>query len=544
MDKNPRQQTPEKILGLDPRALLARRDTAERLRAWLPPEPEEIAPLFPQFEILEIIGRGGMGAVYRARQPSLNRLVAIKLLPAEAAADSVFAERFRNEARVLAQLQHPHIVAIHETGQTAAGHLFIIMEFVSGHDLAQLLAPGPLPAEHALGIASAVCAALEFAHRHGVVHRDIKPANVLIANDGTVKVADFGVARVRSDTGDTRLTFTGLAVGTPDYMAPEQRHGGEVDGRADLFSLGVMLYEMLTGELPRGAWQPPSRKASTSTHLDAVVEQAMQPDPARRPQTATELRAGLAGVPTSRRHLRWMLLATATLAIVGAITWPLREPPDAPPESSVKTRLRTGAPAELSAPGTIIPFPKLDLARDGLFGHWQWQDGIAGSALSVSYTPARALKAVRLPVSPGGRAFDLRGEIFFEHRGSDLSLMFPAGLARLVLTLDLYDTSGLELIAGATYMKNATTVHRQLPYARFLPLTLGVRPDGERVAITVTLDGQPFLQWEGQQSELKLPDDFSTRQQIADAGPALILASSSGGVQVRNVQVVILPEGK
>ena len=209
----------------------------------------------------------------------------------------MFAERFRNEARILAQLQHPNIVAIHETGQTAAGHLFIIMELVNGRDLGELLAKGPLPPARALAIASAVCAALEFAHHHGVVHRDIKPANVLIAEDGAVKVADFGVARVRAETNETKLTFTGLALGTPDYMAPEQRDGREVDGRADLFSLGVMLYEMLTGELPRGACQPPSRKAPTSTRLDALVEKAMQSDPARRPQSAAELRAGLAEAP-------------------------------------------------------------------------------------------------------------------------------------------------------------------------------------------------------------------------------------------------------
>jgi len=162
----------------------------------------------------------------------------------------------------------------------------------------------------------------------------------------------------------------------------------------------------------------------------------------------------------------------------------------------------------------------------------------------IAYTQPPKLKLVRLPVQPGARAFDLRCEVFFEHRGGEMSLLFPVGSARLALTLDLYDTSGLELIAGADYMKNVTTVNRKLPYARFVPLTLRVRPDGERVAITVTLDGASFLQWEGPQSELTLPGDFSRRPQIAEAGRTLLLASSWGGVRVRGIKIEIAPEEK
>ena len=547
MEKPERPQTPEKILGLDPRALLARRDTAERLRAWLPPEPEEIAPLFPQFEILELIGRGGMGAVYRARQPSLNRLVAIKLLPAEAAADSVFAERFRNEARVLAQLQHPHIVAIHETGQTAEGHLFIVMEFVRGHDLAQLIAKGPLPTVRALSIANAVCAALEFAHEHGVVHRDIKPANVLIADDGTVKVADFGIARIQTEAGDTRLTFTGLVLGTLDYMAPEQRRGGEVDGRADLFSLGIMLYEMLTGDLPRGAWQPPSRKATTSARLDALLEKVVQSDPTNRPQTAAEFRAELMEVSVARRGLHWISIAliASVLALFCGWWW-------LSPQSASSDVRGPGPPVEPppqvqvlnSLVGTLTPLATLDIHKDVLLGNWQWVDGVEGGTLEVGYTQPPSLKVVRLPHPLGSRAFDLSCKIFFNHRGSEMSLIFPAGATRLALTLDLYDTSGLELIAGADYMKNVTTVNRSLPYERFLPLTLKVRPDGGRVAITVTLDEAPFIHWEGLQSDLRIPTDFAQPNLTAQAGSALLLASAWGGVKIIDVVVKIAPEGE
>jgi Protein kinase domain len=531
MNKPLNSPTTERIMGLDPRALLARRDTGERLRAWLPPEPDEIAALFPQYEILEIIGRGGMGAVYRARQSSLNRLVAIKLLPPEAAADSVFAERFRNEARVLARLQHPHIVAIHETGQTAQGHLFIVMEFVSGLDLAQLLAKGPLPPARALGIARAVCEALEFAHQQGVVHRDIKPANVLLSDDGAVKVADFGVARVRAETDETRLTFTGLALGTPDYMAPEQRQGGDVDGRADLFSLGVMLYEMLTGELPRGAWQPPSRKAPSGAHLDAVVEKAMQPDPARRPRNATELRASLTQGASSRNKLRWMLAGVAALILAGVIAWAVRPP-------------QGGSAPSMTAAGTHTPLASLQLARDVLFGYWRWLDDQPGGTLVTDYAEAKNLRAVRLPFAPGGRAFDLHCEMLIEHKGADLSILFPAGNAWPGLTLDLYDKSGLELIQGLEFSKNASSVHGALPHGRFLVLHLRVRPQGERVTISVTLDGRPFIQWEGLQKDLTPYGDFARRKPISEARAHLILASAHGGVRVREARVEILAEKK
>jgi Protein kinase domain len=535
----------EKILGLDPRALLSRRDTAERLRAWLPPEPEEIAPLFAQFEIREIIGRGGMGAVYRARQHSLDRDVAIKLLPAEAAADSAFAERFRNEARALARLQHPNIVAIHESGQTSAGHLFIVMEYVAGHDLAALLAKGPLPAARALGIASTVCAALEFAHMHGVIHRDIKPANVLIADDGTVKVADFGVARLPRDDGDTRLTYTGLAVGTPDYMAPEQRNGGTVDSRADLFSLGVMLYEMLTGELPRGAWQPPSRKAGTGANLDAVVEKAMQPDPAHRPQTAAELRAGIERKAASFPRKHWLPPAAAVLVIASAGAWMLRDKPATPglaapviPKQPGRGEIGPFTSAAATA-GRHTPLALLDLNRDVLFGIWAWLDATAGGTLAAAYSENSKLNCVRLPVQPGTRAYEASWELLFEHKGSDCSLVLPAGAARVVLALDLYDVSGLEFIGGKYWNKNATSVQRELPQGRFIPVALKVRPDGANVAITVTLDGAPFIQWQGPQSDLTLPPEFADRTAIREAGSVLLLASAKGGIRVRNFEVTI-----
>ena len=190
---------------------------------WLPPSAEHLSKLLPQYEVDSLLGRGGMGAVYKGRQKSLNRLVAIKILPPEVEdEDASYLERFKNEAQVMAKFIHPGIVAVHDFGETAEGQLYIVMEFVDGTDVAQMItAQGRLPPEHALAIAAHVCDALSYAHSHGVIHRDIKPANILINHDGAVKVADFGLAKV-DEPGTTGLTKTGMAMGTPDYVAPRR----------------------------------------------------------------------------------------------------------------------------------------------------------------------------------------------------------------------------------------------------------------------------------------------------------------------------------
>jgi serine/threonine protein kinase len=209
--------------------------------------PAELAPHFPQLEIFECLGRGGMGVVYKARQKSLNRLVALKLLAPERADDPQFAARFEKEAHALAALNHPNIVAVHDFGQ-AGGFYFLIMEFIDGVNLRQLLQTKRLTPREALGIVPPVCQALQCAHDHGIVHRDIKPENLLIDKAGTVKIADFGLAKMIEPEGDAVLRLAAdptsnalgtLALGTPDYAAPEQRDAhADVDHRADIYALG------------------------------------------------------------------------------------------------------------------------------------------------------------------------------------------------------------------------------------------------------------------------------------------------------------------
>lgn len=256
-----------------------------------PPTLESLIKLFPQLQILGVLGAGGMGAVYKARQPALDRIVALKILPADDSSGTNFAERFNREARALARLNHPNIVTVYEFGQVEGLHFFL-MEFVDGANLRQLEKSGRLSPREALQIIPQICDALQYAHDEGVVHRDIKPENVLVDRKGRVKIADFGLAKILGqDVESLRLTNEGQVMGTPHYMAPEQvARPLAVDHRADIYSLGVVLYEMLTGELPLGKFAPPSRKVQVDVRLDDVVLRALENDPARRYQHASEVK--------------------------------------------------------------------------------------------------------------------------------------------------------------------------------------------------------------------------------------------------------------
>lgn len=270
------------------------------------PRPEELAPHFPQLEILELIGRGGMGLVYKARQKSLGRHVALKLLLPHEGHDSSFAQRFATEARALAQLTHPNIVTIYDFGESG-GFYYLLMEYVDGVNLRQAMNASRLKAEQALAIVPPVCEALQYAHERGIVHRDIKPENLLLNKDGQVKIADFGIAKMISNTAagteapetekDAQPPVT-LMGGTPQYMAPEQRQPSASDHRSDIYSLGVVLYELLTGELPGKLLEPPSRRVQVDVRLDEIVLRALEHKPEMRFQTVAEFSHTLATVIT------------------------------------------------------------------------------------------------------------------------------------------------------------------------------------------------------------------------------------------------------
>jgi tRNA A-37 threonylcarbamoyl transferase component Bud32 len=255
----------------------------------------EDRPAVIGYDILEELGRGGMGVVYKARHTRLDRLVAIKILPAEVSDEPAFAERFAREARALAKLNHPHIVSIYDFGQSGEQSYFI-MEYVEGANLRQRMRAGRLQPQEALQIIARICDALEYAHEEGIVHRDIKPENILLDKKGRVKIADFGLVKlVARKTAQYTLTGPWQVVGTPHYMAPEQMDNVPIlDHRADIYSLGVMLYEMLTGQLPLGRFPPPSHKAPVDAQFDEVVLRALEREPERRYQRVSEMKAALA----------------------------------------------------------------------------------------------------------------------------------------------------------------------------------------------------------------------------------------------------------
>jgi tRNA A-37 threonylcarbamoyl transferase component Bud32 len=269
--------------------------------SFVPPAPVELARHFPQLDILDLVGQGGMGAVYKARQPKLDRLVAVKVLPPEVARDPAFAERFTREARSLARLNHPNIVTIYDFGESD-GLYYFTMEFVDGKTVRELLEAGTLTAAQALQLVPQVCDALQYAHDEGIVHRDIKPENILLDRKGRVKIADFGLAKIVGlSPGCLTLTGSQQVMGTLYYMAPEQMtRSHTVDHRADLYSLGVVFYEMLTGELPIGRFAPPSHKARVDPRLDAVVLRALVREPEQRYQDAAELRRDVEGLRGDR----------------------------------------------------------------------------------------------------------------------------------------------------------------------------------------------------------------------------------------------------
>jgi serine/threonine protein kinase len=288
-------------LESSPSAVAATEDSPSA--RFVPPKPSDLAPLFPQLELLDLVGHGGMGAVYKARQKGLDRLVALKILPPEVGRDPKFADRFTREAKALARLNHPHIVTVHDVGR-AGDYYFFVMEYVDGLNLREAIRAGRLSPQEAMAIVPQICDALQYAHDEGIVHRDIKPENILIDKKGRVKIADFGLAKLlRRGVDDLSLTQDRQVMGTPRYMAPEQMQGSaEVDHRADIYSLGVVFYEMLTGELPMGRFAPPSQKVQVDVRLDEVVLRALDAEPQRRYQQASEIKTSVETIAASQHQ--------------------------------------------------------------------------------------------------------------------------------------------------------------------------------------------------------------------------------------------------
>ncbi|GAB5407382.1 MAG: hypothetical protein Aurels2KO_56130 [Aureliella sp.] len=302
---------------------------ATEISAFEPPTIDALQPSLEQYELLALIGRGGMSAVYKARQLELDRIVAVKILPT-VVADSVGGKvRFRREAKSLARFSHPNIVAIHEFGR-AKDWCYFVMEYVDGCTLRQIMGNGDLESAEVVRIAENICDGIHYAHEQGFVHRDIKPENILIDKTGRVKVADFGLAiHVEPQSRYSRVTAAGQVVGTPQYLAPEQlRASHVVDRRADIYSLGVVMYELLTGELPIGSFELPSRKSGRDPIWDSVVSRALSANTVSRFGTALELKGAL----TNNTETQIDGLSGAQIADGGDLRKSATAAPKSPPE--------------------------------------------------------------------------------------------------------------------------------------------------------------------------------------------------------------------
>jgi hypothetical protein len=555
---------------------------------WQPPTLEDMQAMLPQYEFISLLGRGGMGAVYKAVQVSLDRPVAIKVLPGDLIddTDAQFAERFKNEARTMAKLSHPSIVDVYQFGETQTGLLYIVMEFIDGTDVAKMIiSQGKLPEDYALSITAHVCDALNYAHRNGIIHRDIKPANILINMEGAVKVADFGLAKA-SDPGQSGITKTNMAMGTPDFVAPEALIPGiPLDGRADLYAIGVMLYQMLTGEIPRGIWTLPGKRLGTDPRFDTIISKAMQTDREVRYQTAAEIRQELDVILTTPRSVLIQQQQAAAEAAARATqaqrqadvarkSQPQRRmpqqsdhhhtPPPEPKKSGMGMMIgllaslaivAVGAfiafnkptpPARVDAASTdeatwvdMIPLLKSPLTVIGLpnrdsDGAWS----LASSAVSVKGAGPHV--AVSLPVDMPA-SYDLTLKMTTEGLGiSHMGVLFPvAGRMIKLNTIQRHDgsTDGITTIvkvAKGTPNPEYFNIKPSFLQANEERLVeIAVRAGGDQASLSVKADGQSVFEWSGPQDKLMDDGEHSPN---SPRGKVALTASMSANATWREVR--------
>ncbi|KAB2638215.1 MAG: serine/threonine protein kinase [Verrucomicrobia bacterium] len=387
------------------------------------PEPARLAPLFPGYEIECLIATGGMGAVYKALQLSLDRQVAIKILPREFGEDESFRANFEAEAKAMARLNHPNLIGVYDFGE-AAGMLFIIMEFVPGQTLYHSAHAIAIAPEAAARIVVGVCLGLAHAHEHGVLHRDIKPGNILLDQQARPKIGDFGLARPMGATVEA-----GEAIfGTPHYTAPEVlRHPNRVDARADIFSVGVVLHELLTGRLPTSDLRPPSVICGCDARFDAIIRRATNPMPELRFPSAAHMAKALhvlcasasasasittrtaqrggpsasRRMPARQRHpaatpksagnmVTMVLLVVAVVIAVGYLLLPHNnKPATAPPAAPVSPPPQLPTPP----PPGVDPTPKPNLTSD-VWPSWRLDSPRCAGCIGPAYFLALAASAI------------------------------------------------------------------------------------------------------------------------------------------------------
>lgn len=328
---------------------------------------------FGAYHIVSPLGEGGMAAVYKAYQPAVDRYVALKVLPQHFAKDPQFIGRFKQEAKMLAKLQHPHILPVHDSGESD-GYTYFVMPLIDGGDLADLMEKGALPLPEIGRIVSQVGDALDYAHAQGIVHRDIKPSNILLDQRGNCLLTDFGIAKLVAGSTSDKLTSTGHVIGTPSYMSPEQGLGKELDGRSDIYALGVILYEMMTGEVPFRAetpmavmlkhihdplMSPREYNGDLPEAIERVVLKSMAKKPEDRYATAGEMVMALQGA-----------IQSAAIDHAGAtVPYPVAKSPTTRPKAAVAAK-KSNTALWLGLAAILV----LLLLGLGAFGLWAFSN--------------------------------------------------------------------------------------------------------------------------------------------------------------------------
>lgn len=459
----------------------------------------------PGFEILGVLGQGGMGAVYRAKHLELGREVALKIFNARGSEQDLFVERLKREGRLMAQLEHSNVLGIYDAEVMEDGTPYLVLEYVKGEDLQKrIYERKQLSKKEAIRIAVKVCEGLSAVHKLGIIHRDIKPANVLLGDDGSVKVTDFGVSKETLEEGAmTALTMTGTTIGTVDYMSPEQARGDEVDERSDIYSVGVLLYEMISGVTPRGAFESLAKYGAPRS-LDRLVMRCLQRDPERRPGSAANLAQELKKVFLQIRGRRKKEIkpliygGVAAAAAVGVMAmFALRGQKRMVDDSTIgEARATPVHYSEVNAVDGQIGVEKdltADLDMRGNIRNGQWWN--YGGKITCSNEKGAMLM---LGFRPGG-SYTLSMELTRVSGDQAVVIFLPTVLGDLAFVIDQDGFTGVEKLTGHSLRRHPKTQRFEVQNGRLYDFKAEVSPQ----VLRVWLNGQK-TEWalDGQSCEL------------------------------------------
>ncbi|MGJ8641198.1 MAG: serine/threonine protein kinase [Opitutaceae bacterium] len=482
---------------------------------WEAPEP--LGLKINNVEILSLAGRGGSGAVYLGVQTGLDRKVAVKLLPPAVMARPNARERFLVEAKTLASLKHDNIVNIFETGETEAGAPYFVMEWVDGGDIKTQLKDGPVSLTVFKKWIYEISAGLTAAHDSGVIHRDLKPSNVLIGTNDEIKLSDFGLAHSVTRQDSENLTLSGIAMGTVDYMAPEQfLNDGQICAQTDVYALGVLSYELLTGKLPRGAFQPASTISQAPKAVDLVIAKALAPEPKDRYESPLAMQEALFAAINKKPNCLsniW-IAALSLLAIVAFIAWPARkqiptvdfklESPIANTPATMPTSfpptivepLQTAEPTKTVTPTVNVDTPQwvptlrlINVHRDGHL----WTSTENG----VQSNDQRAI--LKLPVQVGTN-YDIRARFTRISGMYSVAFFLETTAGPLTFELDAWGIGigGIQEVDGKDMRAHANHFTAKLQNGEKQEVLIEVRPNSLRCfwngrkVIDETLEGKHF----------------------------------------------------